>query len=476
MMNLSPLRQLRLSGRLKIVLATALGLILLVAGVGAAVLGYYSGRILPGVVIAGIKVGGLTPAEASSRLEAAGESYQISFQAGEQTITPKPEELGITLDLRASVEQAYWLGHRGSLISWVGDWWSLGRREVREREISHRFDEQKLDAYVAGVVQTTSKAPVNAHLAVSGEQVQIVPEVAGQQTGVEDAGALIKASLRTFGSTRLVVGLKSLDPAIHAADLTGAKAEAEAILAQPVTLSYNGVTYTPSRVQRAGWLAFTEDTAAKTNKVTVDSGAVSRYLQANVTKKIAYAAIPKIIQKNVDSGEESVAQEGRDGLSVDEARLMREIVSAVGAKKAYSSVVPTSLVAFSTQQRTIYDRWIGIDLSEQRLTAYQRSEVVASYLISSGTYLYPTPVGTYHIYAKTRSQTMSGGSRLAGSYYSLPNVEWISWFYGDYGIHGTYWHNNFGHPMSHGCINMRNSEAQFVYEWAPVGTPVVVQA
>ena len=84
-------------------------------------------------------------------------------------------------------------------------------------------------------------------------------------------------------------------------------------------------------------------------------------------------------------------------------------------------------------------------------------------------------MGTFTIYAKTRIQDFTGGSRVSGDYYFLPGVEWISWFkQGGYAIHGTYWHPNFGRPMSRGCINMTNAQAQFIYEWAPPGTQMVI--
>jgi lipoprotein-anchoring transpeptidase ErfK/SrfK len=64
---------------------------------------------------------------------------------------------------------------------------------------------------------------------------------------------------------------------------------------------------------------------------------------------------------------------------------------------------------------------------------------------------------------------------MSGPGYYLPNVQWIMYFYSGYAIHGTYWHNNFGQPMSHGCVNLPNNEALWFYQWAPTGTPVLVQ-
>ncbi len=113
-------------------------------------------------------------------------------------------------------------------------------------------------------------------------------------------------------------------------------------------------------------------------------------------------------------------------------------------------------------------KWIDIDLSEQRLRAYEGSKLVLSVLVSTGIARYPTPTGRFAIQTKVRSQTMSGPG------YYLPGVQWVMYFYRGYAIHGTYWHNNFGRPMSHGCINLTNADAQFMYNWAPIGTPVVI--
>jgi lipoprotein-anchoring transpeptidase ErfK/SrfK len=112
------------------------------------------------------------------------------------------------------------------------------------------------------------------------------------------------------------------------------------------------------------------------------------------------------------------------------------------------------------------DRWIRVDLSEQTLVAYEGDQPIRAFIVSTGLPGTPTVTGTFHIRMKVRSQTMVGGDPALGNYYNLPNVEWVQYFYEDYGFHGTYWHNNFGHPMSHGCVNMTNADAKWLWDWA----------
>ncbi len=114
---------------------------------------------------------------------------------------------------------------------------------------------------------------------------------------------------------------------------------------------------------------------------------------------------------------------------------------------------------------TTTEKWIDVDLSEQRVLAYEGITPVRAFIVSTGLPATPTVQGKFRIRLKVRAQTMSGGSPAYG-YYNLPNVQWVQYFYEGYSFHGTYWHNNFGQPMSHGCVNMTNAEAQWLFDWA----------
>jgi lipoprotein-anchoring transpeptidase ErfK/SrfK len=114
-------------------------------------------------------------------------------------------------------------------------------------------------------------------------------------------------------------------------------------------------------------------------------------------------------------------------------------------------------------------KWIEVALSQQRLNARSGKRVVARFTISSGLRATPTRRGTFRVYAKYRS------TRYRGPGYNLPNVPWSLFYSGGYAIHGAYWHNKFGSPASHGCVNMRVNDARWVYAWAPVGTLVVIR-
>ena len=113
-------------------------------------------------------------------------------------------------------------------------------------------------------------------------------------------------------------------------------------------------------------------------------------------------------------------------------------------------------------------RWIDVNLSEQRVYAYEGDVIVNSFIVSTGTARTPTVTGKFKIWIKLKSTTMSGPG------YHLTNVPYAMYFYKGYGLHGTYWHNNFGTPMSHGCVNLTTADAGWLYNWAFEGTEVNV--
>ena len=118
-------------------------------------------------------------------------------------------------------------------------------------------------------------------------------------------------------------------------------------------------------------------------------------------------------------------------------------------------------------------RWIDINIKRQTITAYEGSSAVKSVLVSTGIAIFPTPAGRFAVYKKYTSQLMTGGSRASGTYYFLPNVPYVMYFFKAYAIHGTYWHHNFGHPMSHGCVNLTIADSKWFFDWASNGTPVI---
>jgi hypothetical protein len=126
------------------------------------------------------------------------------------------------------------------------------------------------------------------------------------------------------------------------------------------------------------------------------------------------------------------------------------------------------------------ERWIEVDLSEQKVKAWEGNSLFLESLISTGLPWWPTPTGEFRVWAKFRATKMEGGT--GKYYYYLPNVPFVMFFENDeipgrrgFSLHGTYWHNDFGRVRSHGCVNLPTSVAQQLYYWMPdKGTRIVI--
>jgi lipoprotein-anchoring transpeptidase ErfK/SrfK len=113
-------------------------------------------------------------------------------------------------------------------------------------------------------------------------------------------------------------------------------------------------------------------------------------------------------------------------------------------------------------------RWIEINLTTQRLIAWEGNKSVYAVIVSTGRANTPTIPGVFNIQQKREID------RMVGETYDVPNVPYAMYYHGGYAIHGAYWHNNFGTPMSHGCTNVAVDHARWLFSWANIGTPVVI--
>lgn len=138
-------------------------------------------------------------------------------------------------------------------------------------------------------------------------------------------------------------------------------------------------------------------------------------------------------------------------------------------------VTPLPVLAQATIAETMAtlqqsnQRWIEIKLSRQRLIAWEGNTPVYAVIISSGKAGSPTPRGVFEIQSRQRV------ARMQGEDYDLADVPYTMYYSGNYAIHGAYWHRRFGTPVSHGCINLAVNHARWLFNWARIGTPVIVR-
>jgi len=148
---------------------------------------------------------------------------------------------------------------------------------------------------------------------------------------------------------------------------------------------------------------------------------------------------------------------------VVEAEPVVEPVPVIEPEAIVSPAVDNSLLAH--QPAYPGEKWIEVNVTTQQVTAWEGDVPVMNFLSSTGLPNTPTVLGEFNIYWKLTATPMSGPG------YYLPDVPYTMYFYAGYALHGTYWHSNFGQPMSHGCVNLETGNAQQLFEWASPALP-----
>lgn len=172
---------------------------------------------------------------------------------------------------------------------------------------------------------------------------------------------------------------------------------------------------------------------------------------------------------------EQISKTGDFDESASIAIFNGQVIDYPKTSLAYNNRTLSETAVLGTTNAQGEEKWIEVSLSDQKVRAWEGNRVVMEFPISSGKWAL-TPKGDFRIWYKTRNQSMIGGSKELGTYYNLPNVPHNMFFYQAYALHGAYWHNNFGQPMSHGCVNAPLSNAAQIFEWAGPVLPEGVNA
>ena len=165
-----------------------------------------------------------------------------------------------------------------------------------------------------------------------------------------------------------------------------------------------------------------------------------------------------------------------NGISLN--TLHEVIASDLGRQAVQGRAVNAAPVAQLAGTRdwspALWARRIEVDLSDQWLTAYENELVVYRAPVATGRDGFNTPTGSFAIYDRLPVQTMTGTDGQESWY--VPDVPWVQYVVGGVALHGTYWHDQFGtgFRLSHGCINLSMDDAEWLYAWADIGTPVEI--
>lgn len=451
-----------------LLVAMGLALTLLIFVVGG-VSQLYKAKVLPGVRIAGTESGAKNETELKQWLQSQEKSLEITFTSGKTELKPQLKDIGYEVDVEQTVKDAlaakrdtffgkfaFWKKQDVPVVVHVNNTLLSQYIETKLPKLTKSSQDARLE-YNA----STGGFVITPHKDGSGVDVVALKKELEEQTGnqFKSPSIAVKTSKKPARITR-----STLEPLLE---------PAEEILSRTIILEGSTGVYQAQPSDIAFWITPTPQKDGQL-KIVIDEAKVESYVES-VGRLVSSTTQDKKIIKDKKTKKEVVLQEGRNGTELaDKEKLASQITQAVQNQQDVRLSMSIKTAKYKTVHLKGYDKWIEVDLSEQRVTAYEGATAIKTFIIASGMAGHETPVGEYAIWLKVRKQTMQGGSKADGSYYNIPNVEWVSYFYQDYALHGAWWRKKFGAPASHGCVNMTNADAQWVYNWAPMGTKVLV--
>lgn len=464
----------------------------------AAAMHRYSAAFLPNTIINDADVSGLTLTEAKEVVTTAAVGVDsVKVKLAEQEFTLSKKELGVSYTIDEALRRAFTAGHSGNLIDRTG---AIVRSLVTTSRtpVSTTVDSQKALAWVDATLAPLVKDPVNATIGVKGTTVVINPSTDGLAIDLEKVTGDLVTAAASSQPPKVVVVMNVVTPQVTAESLTTYQAELEKLAHVPVSLNVNGQPVTPTFAQQITWFTVPEVKVGgdESDAITLNAAAVAR-----TVNEIAKKTNQKMVKEQV-SPDGAVLVAGKDGMTIDEQTAVREIVSqfstilvkpteltgvAVAVTVATTVVPKEQVVVTAPQLAVVTDdsivpaidtdaKFIQISLAKQRMYIFENHQLINVFLISSGKAGYETPKGVHQIYAKAL-RPLSHRYGLYLPYWNAITPD------GGYGIHDLpEWPGgkketaaHLGTPISHGCIRVGTEQAKWLYDWAPVGTAVVVQ-
>ena len=442
---------------------------------------FYSAHTLPRTSVAGQSVSSLTRQQLEDKLRHRVEEAQVSLTVSDQTRQASLADLGITVDVPATVDAAF--AENSRVFSRF-----LGLFRSRSVTPVVHFDDSQLASFGKALTQQVGTPVSDARLSVSedGTSFNVIPAQKGITIESAELAKLQKQVAEDLGTSGRQIQVEVREPKVTTERAEEAQKNAMALVAPSVTITDGIDDFTASQKDKMSWVTVSVD---GDKAATIDSAALNKRVEdlARTTNVESEKGIRGINSRGDAVGTIKAGTTGWRAKNM--AEVSAGIEQALKDGKSYSGEFDYDKIEPEYDQETIPDgygddvyqaspgeKWIDIDLTKNSVAAYEgRTIVHGPTPMVPGAPDTPTVTGKFHVYLQYPSQTMEG-ENSDGTPYKTEGVPWVTYFVGGYAMHGAPWRSSFGwsgYGGSHGCVNMPVDSAHWIYDWADKGTVVI---
>ncbi len=299
-------------------------------------------------------------------------------------------------------------------------------------------------------------------------------------TGVTVAGNYQAA--RIISSAKPLISVKAKAPSITGLNSTvpvdKMAVMISSVTGQSATLTVGDQTESISPETIKSWLLISTNSSKTENYIHVSATTISKSLTELANKHIK-TPVDQVTSTHPD-GASMIIVAGKNGTKLSDPGTLQtqsvQIAKTLMDSKGLQASTPLETVPFQSVTPAAFGKLLEVDVNTKQMWAWENGVIARTFPISAGAPETPTPIGQYKIFSKLPVQDMKGFNPN-GTKYFQPHVRWINYFLpGGYAVHGNYWRplSWFGNiNSSHGCVSLPDTDAKWIYDFAPLGTTVI---
>lgn len=439
---------------------------------------YYQDKAAPGVMFAGASVAGQNSEQLAATVKSAVENTKITVTDSQgNAVTASLKDLGVNVNQKQTVSALIAAKDSNPFVR-------INPFNKQNVKLSATADKLALSQYLTSKLIPNDSQAIASTIAYdqTSQKFTVTVGRGGQAPVTDSVVKAIDQALDTPGTTRTAsITYTQTDMPISEAAATTAADQANAGLGLSITIN-NGdaTTYKIPAATIASWTVTTADPAKGTIAVSYNKQAISDYMNGELGNHLNQTKTNQVDLVDTSGNVIMTKTKGMNGVTIkDTATVADQVYSALSANRSATLTVASDVTKFDTEQQTV--TWkIVVDRSKQTATVYNNDQVVQTFNVCTGkTGKHETTPGNYFIYLKYQVQDMRG-TNDDGSQYLSSGVKWVSYFNGGQGFHTASWNaagiasgDPTGHG-SHGCVNMNEADAKWIYDNCPDGTLVQV--
>jgi len=442
----------------------------------AVVTRYFDGEAKIGTNIAGTSVTGQSEQQLIATVDQMVKPMKLVLGLGSQQYQFDLGALGVTIDAKQTAGNALAADDLGGT-----SWWPFRTADV---PLVMKYSTEDLQTFIDDTFLGDAQRPVNASVVLdsSKQQFTTTSDVDGQSVDITPITDAIKTLAAGGAVTPIQLSTSTVPAEISASAAQDAANTANDMLKQTFTFQAKSKSYTLKANQLANWITATPDPSSHAITIGVNNETLAKQLPGILNTNIADPPVNERVLYTPGGVRIANQTWGRSGTVVSNTGdAVSALQSALAANQALNFQVSIAKKAAKTVKVTVggaYDKphgskWIDVNQSTFKVTLWEGTTLIKRFTCVTGAAITPSHNGTFYIYSKYTSVTMRGHN-ADGTPYVSPDVPWTSFYNGGEALHGAPWRSSFGYRGSHGCINLPVSVAHFIFNWAPLGTRVVV--